>query len=94
MDKKLKKHAALYMLIRLVDENKGSIEINTDKVKRVFNDENEYVTIEYTNGDIGLAADADFETLDAAVLKWMDDNMDKCGEIMLKMMREYSEKKS
>jgi hypothetical protein len=33
----------------------------------VFNDENEYVHIEYTDGSIGLIADADFETLDGAV---------------------------
>ena len=36
MDERIKKRAALYMLIKLVDENNGSISINTEEVKRVF----------------------------------------------------------
>lgn len=74
MENRMKKRAALYMLIDLVDKNNGSVTINTDKVKRVFNDENQYVHIEYTNGEIGLLADADFETMNDAVLKWQKDN--------------------
>ncbi len=54
MDKWLKKRAALYQLIKSVDENKGSITIKTDKVKRVFNDSNDIVRIEYVNGEIAL----------------------------------------
>ena len=57
MEQWLKKRAALYMLIKLVDENDGSITINTDKVKRVFNDEDDIVKIEYVSGEIALLAD-------------------------------------
>ena len=69
MDKWLKKRAALYQLIKLVDENNGSITINTDKVKRVFNDEDDIVRIEYVTGEVALLADADFETMNDAILK-------------------------
>lgn len=69
MDKWLKKRAALYQLIKLVDENNGCITINTDKVKRVFNDENDIVRIEYVTGEVALLADADFETMNDAILK-------------------------
>lgn len=65
----LKKRAALYQLIRLVDENNGCITINTDKVKRVFNDEDDIVRIEYVSGEIELLADADFDTMNEAILK-------------------------
>lgn len=74
LDNRVKKQAAFYMLVKFVDENNGSITVNTDKVKRVFNDENEYVHIEYMSGEIGLLADADFETMNDAVLKWQKDN--------------------
>ena len=69
MDKWLKKRAALYQLIKLVDENNGSITINTDKVKSVFNDEDDIVRIEYVSGEIELLADADFGTMNEAILK-------------------------
>lgn len=71
MDKWLKKRAALYQLIKLVDENNGSITINTDKVKRVFNDEDDIVRIEYVTGEVALLADADFETMNDAINKWL-----------------------
>lgn len=51
MDARTKRNAALYMQIKLVDENNGSITVNTDKVKRVFNDAEDIVRIEYTNGE-------------------------------------------
>lgn len=70
MNERMKKRAALYMLIRFVDENNGNITINTDKVKRVFNDENDIVRIEYVSGEVGLLADADFDTMNNAILKW------------------------
>lgn len=63
------KRAAVYQLIKLVDENDGNITINTDKVKRVFNDEDDIVRIEYVDGQITLLADADFETMNDAILK-------------------------
>ena len=75
MDKWLKKRAALYMLIKLVDENNGCIDINSDKVKRVFNDEDDIVRIEYADSQIALLADTDFETMNDAVLKWQTDNL-------------------
>ena len=71
MDKWLKKRAALYMLIKIVDENDGSITINTDTVKRVFNDEDDIVRIEYVTGEVALLADADFETMNDAINKWL-----------------------
>ena len=74
MEEWLKKRAALYQLIKLVDENHGSITVNTDKVKRVFNDADDIVKIEYIGGDVALLADADFRTMNSAVLKWLSDN--------------------
>ena len=53
----------------MVDENNGCITINTDKVKRVFNDEDDIVRIEYVSGEIELLADADFGTMNEAILK-------------------------
>ena len=47
MEERMKKRAALCMLITLVDNNNGCINIGTDTVKRVFNDEDEVVKIEY-----------------------------------------------
>ena len=70
----MKRRAALYMLIKLVDENDGSITINTDRVKRVFNDSDDIVRIEYVNGEMALLADADFDTMNNAILKWQSDN--------------------
>ena len=77
MDERIKRRAALYMLIKLVDENNGSITINTDKVKRVFNDEDDIVRIEYVSGEVALLADADFDTMNNAVLKWQSDKIKK-----------------
>ena len=77
MEQWLKKRAALYMLIKLVDENDGSITTNTDKVKRVFNDEDEVVRIEYATGEVALLADADFETMNDVINKWQLDNTKK-----------------
>ena len=74
MENWLKKRAALYQLIKLVDENDGSITINTNKVKRVFNDENEVVRVEYVTGEVALLADADFDTMNDAILKWQKIN--------------------
>ena len=74
MDARTKRNAALYMLIKLVDENNGCINVNTDKVKRVFNDTEDIVRIEYKNGEIALLADADFQTMDDAIHKWQSSN--------------------
>lgn len=73
MDDKIKRRAALYMLIKLVDQNNGSITVNTDKIKRVFNDEDDIVRVEYTTGEVGLLADADFQTMDDAIHEWQSE---------------------
>ena len=62
------------MLIDLVDKNGGSISVGTDKVKRVFNDDEEIVRVEYNSGEIALLADADFQTMDEAIHKWQSNN--------------------
>ena len=82
MEERMKKRAALCMLITLVDNNNGSINIGTDTVKKVFNDEDEVVKIEYANGIVALAADADYDTINNAVLKWKEDNPQIFGLIM------------
>ena len=82
MEERMMKRAALCMLITLVDNNNGSINVGTDTVKRVFNDENEVVKIESANGVVALAADADYDTINDAVLKWKEDNPQILGLIM------------
>ena len=74
MEKWLEKRAALYQLIKLVDENNGSINVNTGKVKRVFNDADDIVRIEYASGEIALLGDASFETMNEAILKWQSNH--------------------
>ena len=91
LDNRMKRRVALYMVITLVDENNGSIEINNDVIKRVFNDENEVVKFENTNGVIGLAADLDFDMLNEAVLKWIADNPQKWKEVQAKIDKQASE---
>ncbi len=82
MDQRMKRHAALCMLIALVDENNGEIEINSTDIKRVFNDENEIVKVELANGDIVLAADQSYNSLNNAVLKWQKDNPEKFAKTL------------
>ena len=74
MEERMKRNAALCMLITLVDNNNGCINIGNDKVKRVFNDADDVVRIEYVSGEVALLADADYETMNDAVLKWKEDN--------------------
>ena len=74
MDERLKRRAALYMLIKFVDENNGSINVNTGKVKRVFNDADDIVRIEYVSGEVALLADASFEAMNEAILKWQSNH--------------------
>ena len=75
MEQWLEKRAALYLLIKLVDENDGSIIINNDKVKRIFNDADDIVRIEYMTGEVALLADADFATMNDAINKWQSYNI-------------------
>ena len=79
----LDQRASLCMLIKLIDENNGSIDINTDKVKRAFNDDDNIVKLEYVDGSTALAADADYKTLDDAIKKWIENNSKKFRKIML-----------
>ena len=74
MDERIKKRAALYMLIELVDKNNGCLTVGTDKVKRVFNDADDIVRIEYNSGEVVLLADADFDTMNDAILNWWSMN--------------------
>ena len=67
MDKRLKRQAALYVLIRLVDESEGFIDINSDAVINSFSDEDEVVKAKLADGTIALAADLDTDVLDKAV---------------------------
>ena len=90
LDNRMKRQVALAMLITLVDSNDGTVYINSDTVKRVFNDENEIIKIEYANGVIALAADADFDTMNEAILKWKGDNPQKFDSIMEDVSRKAS----
>ena len=91
MDARLKRRAALYMLITLIDENGGSIEIRSDAIRRGFNDENQVVKVEKSDGTIALAADIDSEALDTAVRKWIADNARKFEMIASKIDPKYHE---
>ena len=57
-----------------MDENNGSLNVGSAKTKRVFCDEDDVVRIEYVNGEVQLLADSDFNTMNEAILKWLDDN--------------------
>jgi hypothetical protein len=85
MNKRLKRQAALYVLIRLVDENEGFIDINSDAVINSFSDEDQIVKAKLADGTIALAADLDTDVLDKAVLKWLDDNPHQASYIMSKI---------
>ena len=65
MEQRKRRYAALYMVIRLTDEHNGELIVNNGKVRRVFNDADDVVRVELANGEIQLAADQDFDTLDA-----------------------------
>ena len=67
MEARMRQRVALYQIISMVDAKHGELFVNNNEVRRVFNDENEIVNIEYSDGSIGLAADATFETLDNAI---------------------------
>ena len=85
MDKRQKRQAALYMLITIIDECEGFIDINSDAVINSFNDENQVVKAKLADGSIALAADLDADVLDQAVRKWMGDNPHQTQYIMSKL---------
>jgi hypothetical protein len=57
MQERMKRNTALCMLITLVDNNNSCINIGNDKVKKVFNDADDVVRIEYSTGEVALLAD-------------------------------------
>ena len=69
MDKRLRKQAAFYMLTSLVDANNGNVLLHTNELKRAFNNEDDIVMVEYNNGEIGLACEANIETLESAIFE-------------------------
>lgn len=85
MDKRQKRQAALYMLIKLIDENEGFIDINSDVVECSFSDENQVVKAKLADGTIALAADLDGDVIHEAVCKWMGDNPHQSKYIMSKL---------
>lgn len=72
MDKRIRKQAAIYTLIKYIDENNGSIVINNNMIKRIFNDEDDIVKVEYCSGDIGLLSDVGIEILESAIFYWKE----------------------
>ena len=72
MDRRIRKQAAIYTLIKYVDENNGSIVINNNMIKRIFNDEDDIVKVEYCSGDIVLLSDVGIEILEGAIFKWKE----------------------
>ena len=73
------------MLISLVDENNGSIDINSDAIRRSFNDDDQTVMVEKSDGTIALAAEMDGEILDKAVRKWIANNSRKFEAVRSKL---------
>jgi hypothetical protein len=71
MDERMKKRAAVYQLIRLVDECGGEIRVDGDRVRRVFNDQDDIVRMELATGETVLVADQDFATLDGVIREIM-----------------------
>lgn len=84
-DSKLIKQAAIFVLVMLVDENQGSIDINTNAVRRAFNDTDDAVKFEMSDGTIQLLSDTDAEVLDEAVLKWKADHPEEFNTIVSKI---------
>lgn len=76
MDDRMKKRAALYLLIKFVDDNHGEIKVMTDKVRRVYNDakDGDIVKVETTEGKTELLYDQTFETMDSAIQKWQSEH--------------------
>lgn len=87
----MKRQAALYMLITLVDDCGGSIEINSDKIRRFYNDKNQVVMVEFLDGAKGLAADLSGDELYEATLKWVQTNHRKFETIKSKIDKKYND---
>ena len=48
----------------------------------ITHDADDVVRIEYASGEVALLADADYETMNSAVLKWKGDNPQKFSTIL------------
>ena len=68
MTDRMKRNAALYMLITIVDQTDGNVIVGNGEVRRVFNDDNDIVTIEYLDGSTDLAANAEYDVLNSIIL--------------------------
>ena len=73
MDQRKLEQVNFYVITRIVDANNGSVEFNINGVKRVYNDENEYVTIEFEDGTNELAYDH-LDLLEPLILKYREEN--------------------
>ena len=73
MNQRMLEQVNFYVITAIVDANNGSVEFNTNGIKRVFNDENEYVTIEFEDGTTELAYDH-LDLLEPLILKYRDEN--------------------
>lgn len=84
MDKRIRKQAAFYTITSIVDANNGNVSFESDRIKRIFNNENDVVMIEYVNGEMGLAADAEIDTLEKAIYEWRDKHPTEFDRIIKK----------
>ena len=91
MDRRMKRQAALYMLITIVDDCGGSIAINSDKIRRFYNDENQVVKVEYPDGTTALAADLSGDELYDATLKWVHENSREFRTIKSKIDKRFND---
>ena len=82
MDKRMKKRAAFYTLVAILDANKGEILAHNHSIRRVYNDENDIVMAEKTDGSCCLAYDLSFDILDSLVREWRDTHLEKFQSII------------
>ncbi len=88
MEDRKEKMAALCMLIALVDDNNGKIEVNTSKILSIYNDEDEVVRAKLASGEIVALADMDYEPLNDAIIEWRDNNPNKFDATIEKMKKQ------
>ena len=91
MDRRMKRQAALYMLITIVDECGGCIDVNAGTIRRVFNDENQVVKVEYPDGTTALAADLSGDELYDATLKGVHENSREFRTIKSKIDKRFND---
>ena len=70
MDRRLRRQAALATLIAIVDVCNGSVDINTENIKRVFNDDYGNVRMDLGGSiEVGIC-DIPFEQIEDAINEW------------------------